>query len=177
MPDTNDLNSFVIPPAPVLRGFSDYDTTRKNIFDGVYKAVSSKFPLQNTRYTVELADLKYGRDEKYSLKEQQAALMQNQSLYFPLKGKLVMKDNLTNEIIDKTDQHITLARVPYLTNRGTFINSGSEYVVTNQSRLLPGPYVRRRKSGEYEAHFNTTPLFLFPTFFLWSQYAVTHSDG
>ena len=157
MPDTNDLNSFVIPPAPVLRGFSDYDTTRKNIFDGVYKAVSSKFPLQNTRYTVELADLKYGRDEKYSLKEQQEALMQNQSLYFPLKGKLVMKDNLTNEVIDKTDQHITLARVPYLTNRGTFINSGSEYVVTNQSRLLPGPYVRRRKSGEYEAHFNTTP--------------------
>ena len=91
MPDTNDLNSFVIPPAPVLRGFSDYDTTRKNIFDGVYKAVSSKFPLQNTRYTVELADLKYGRDEKYSLKEQQEALMQNQSLYFPLK-KLCMFD-------------------------------------------------------------------------------------
>jgi DNA-directed RNA polymerase beta subunit len=145
------------PAPPTLRNFNDYSTTRKNIFDGVAKAVSSKFPLKNARYTIEVSNLAYSRQEDYTLKEQQEALMQSQSLFFPLRGKLVMRDNVTNEVVDKTDRPITLARVPYLTNRGTFINSGNEYVVTNQSRLLPGPYVRRRKSGEYEAHFNTLP--------------------
>jgi len=157
MPESQDLNKLVAPVPPVLRSFNDYSATRKNIFDGVARAVASKFPLKNARYTVEVADLSYTRQEDYTIKEQQEALMQNQSLFFPLRGKLVMRDNLTNEIVDKTDRSITLARVPYLTNRGTFINSGNEYVVTNQSRLLPGPYVRRRKSGEYEAHFNTLP--------------------
>ena len=157
MPEADDLNKLIAPSAPTLRDFNDYRATRKNIFDGVAKSVSGKFPLQNTRYTVELDSLRYGKSTDYTIKEQQQALMQNQSLYFPLKGRLKMRDNLTGEIIDQTDRSITLARVPYLTNRGTFINAGNEYVVSNQSRLLPGPYVRRRKSGEYEAHFNTLP--------------------
>lgn len=157
MARADDINQLIAPPAPVLRNFNDYSTTRKNIFDGVVKSVAAKFPLQNARYTIELSDLNYGRADTYTLKEQQQALMQNQSLYFPLKGKLVMKDNATGAILDKTDRPITLARVPYLTDRGTFINSGSEYTVANQSRLLAGPYVRKRKSGEFEAHFNTMP--------------------
>ena len=156
MPRAEDLNQLIAPTAPVLRGFNDYATTRRNILDGVAKSVLSKFPLQNARYTIEMSDLKYGREEPYSLKEQQEALMQNQSLYVPLKGKLLMRDNATGAVMDKTS-HITLARVPYLTDRGTFINSGSEYAVANQSRLLAGPYVRKRKSGEFEAHFNTMP--------------------
>jgi DNA-directed RNA polymerase beta subunit len=157
MAPIDDLNALVQPPTPSLRDFSDYNATRKNIFDGVYKSVASKFPLQNARYTVELKDLKYGKNQDYTLKEQQEALMQNQSLFFPLRGKLILRDNATGAVIDKTDKSITLARVPYLTNRGTFINAGSEYTVANQSRLLPGTYVRKRKSGEYEAHFNTLP--------------------
>jgi DNA-directed RNA polymerase beta subunit len=153
----DDLNSLIQPQAPVIRSFGDYTTTRKNIFDKVYNSVASKFPLQNTRYTVELNDLEYGRTDDYSLAEQQEAIMQNKSLFFPLRGKLIMRDNATGAVIDKTGRSITLARVPYLTSRGTFINSGSEYTVANQSRLLPGTYIRKRKSGEYEAHFNTMP--------------------
>lgn len=157
----NDLNALIQPQVvaepPTIREFGDYNTTRKNIFDNVFKAVSTKFPLQNSRYTVEVKNLHYGRQTDYSLKEQQEAIMQNQTLFYPLKGQLVMRDNATGTIVDKTDRAITLARVPYLTNRGTFINSGSEYTVANQSRLLPGTYVRKRKSGEYEAHFNTMP--------------------
>jgi len=157
MATEDDLNALIQPQAPTLRGFSDYTATRKNIFDNVFTAVAAKFPLQNTRYRVELTDLRYGKSEDYSLKEQQQALMQNQSLYYPLKGKLVMRDIATGAVLDKTDRSLTLARVPYLTNRGTFINAGSEYTVANQARLLPGAYVRKRKSGEYEAHFNTLP--------------------
>ncbi|MFN9112784.1 MAG: hypothetical protein ACK5XN_22190, partial [Bacteroidota bacterium] len=145
------------PAQPEMRRFDDYSTIRRNIMDGVRKAVAARFPLANARYTVEAADVDYTGAPEYTLKDQQKALMQGQSLYMPLRGHLVMKDNATGAVIDKTDKPVTLARVPYLTPRGTFISNGSEYVVTNQSRLLPGPFVRRRKSGEYEAHFNTVP--------------------
>ena len=161
MPDS-DLNSLLkgapaANKAPELRSFTDYPTIRKNILDNVMSAVTSKFPLQNARYRIDLEQPAYARTDDYSLREQQEAIMQQQSLYMPLRGQLTMRDIATNQVIDKTDGPVTLARVPYLTNRGTFINSGSEYTVANQSRLLAGPYVRRRKSGEYEAHFNTNP--------------------
>jgi DNA-directed RNA polymerase beta subunit len=152
-----DLNSLLAPAQPEMRRFDDYSTIRRNILDGVRKSVAARFPLANTRYTVEATDVDYAGAPEYTLKDQQKALMQGQSLYMPLRGQLVMKDNATGAIIDRTDKPVTLARVPYLTPRGTFISNGSEYVVTNQSRLLPGPFVRRRKSGEYEAHFNTLP--------------------
>ena len=152
-----DLNSLLAPAQPAMRRFDDYSTIRRNILDGVRSAVAARFPLSNSRYTVEAADIDYAGATEYTLKDQQKALMQGQSLYMPLRGQLVMKDNATGAIIDRTDKPVTLARVPYLTQRGTFISNGSEYVVTNQSRLLPGPFVRRRKSGEYEAHFNTLP--------------------
>ena len=157
MATPDDLNALIQPQAPTIRGFSDYTSTRRNIFDNVLKSVAAKFPLQNARYSVELTDLRYGKNDDYTLKEQQQALMQNQSLYYPLKGKLLMRDIASGAVIDKTDRSLTLARVPYLTNRGTFINVGSEYTVANQARLLPGAYVRKRKSGEFEAHFNTLP--------------------
>jgi len=157
MASADDLNALIQPPTPSLRGFSDYKTIRRNIFDNVLQAVVSKFPLQNVRYTVELHNPRYSRDKDFSLKEQQVALMQDQSLFFPLKGQLVLRDNATGAVVDKSDRALTLARVPYLTNRGTFINYGSEYTVANQSRLLPGAYIRKKKSGEFEAHFNTLP--------------------
>ena len=154
---SQDLNSLLAPAQPAMRRFDDYSTIRRNILDGVRGAVAARFPLSNSRYTVEAADIDYTGAPEYTLKDQQKALMQGQSLYTPLRGHLVMKDNATGAVIDRTDNPVTLARVPYLTQRGTFISNGSEYVVTNQSRLLPGPFVRRRKSGEYEAHFNTLP--------------------
>ena len=159
MPFADDLNSLIspAPSATTLRGFSDYAATRKNILDKVFSSVQAKFPLTNSRYTVELSGLNYGDLKDYTLAEQQKAIMENQSLYFPLKGKLTMRDNATGAVIDKTNNSLTLARVPYLTNRGTFINSGSEYTLANQARLLNGAYIRKKKSGEYEAHFNTLP--------------------
>lgn len=48
-------------------------------------------------------------------------------------------------------------KVPYLTNRGTFIHGGNEYASIMQSRLLPGVYTRRQANGELETQFNVKP--------------------
>ena len=47
--------------------------------------------------------------------------------------------------------------VPHLTQRGTFINKGTEYTLKNQQRLLPGVYTRIRDNGEIESHANIMP--------------------
>jgi DNA-directed RNA polymerase beta subunit len=46
-------------------------------------------------------------------------------------------------------------RVPYLTERGTFIHNGNEHVTVAQARLMPGIYTRRKASGELESMVNS----------------------
>jgi len=39
-------------------------------------------------------------------------------------------------------------------DNGTFLRDGTKFIMRNQSRLLPGAYVRQKENGEYEAHIN-----------------------
>ena len=159
-PPTNlglDLNSLPATTSLTTRDFTDYKQTRSNIEQNVFDAVMSQFPLVNSRYTVKLTKPKFDFDSSFSLSDQKSALLKKRSLYKNLTGHLQMVDNETGQVVDATDRAVTLARVPYMTDRGTFINKGNEYTVTNQSRLMEGVYARQRKSGEYEAHFNTVP--------------------
>jgi DNA-directed RNA polymerase subunit beta len=52
---------------------------------------------------------------------------------------------------------MTLANVPYYTNRGTFVQNGSDYSLSNQLRVRPGVYTRQKENGELEAHINVLP--------------------
>jgi hypothetical protein len=105
---------------------------------------------------LELKNLKYTDKEKYSLKEQNEALLNDRLLHRRLRGDVLLVDEATNKVIDKRP-NMTLARVPWMTQRGTFINNGSEFSPVMQSRLLPGAYTRRRDNGELETHFNVRP--------------------
>jgi DNA-directed RNA polymerase beta subunit len=62
-----------------------------------------------------------------------------------------LRDKEGNVIEEKK---LTLMKVPYLTERGTFIRGGNEYVTVNQLRLLPGPFTRRQQNGILETQFN-----------------------
>ena len=89
-------------------------------------------------------------------KQQDEALLSDRLLSRRLRGTVRLVDDETNEVIDER-KNLTLARVPYLTERGTFIDNGSEFAPVMQSRLLPGAYTRRRDNGELETHFNVRP--------------------
>ena len=152
-----DLEKTSAVPSSQLRAFNDYAKARTNIEQNVVAAVTSKFPLQNSRYRVELVDPSFEFDKEFNLTEQKKALMTKGSLYKNFTGRLQLFDVATNKLVDDTGKAVPLARVPYMTHRGTFINKGNEYTVTNQARLMEGVYSRQKKSGEYEAHFNTLP--------------------
>ena len=135
-----------------LRDWEDSDNLRTSIFDGVKEEFQNTFPKQFGGVTLHLSDLDYADKPKFALKEQKAAILGNKALNRRLRGKLTLMDDATGKVIEEEVK--TLMKVPYLTERGTFVHNGNEYSVINQSRLRSGIYTRKKSSGDLEAHVN-----------------------
>jgi len=145
-------DSDIYPHGVQLRDWSDHDTLRANIYDGMKSAVSRQFPQSFGGVRLELHDVDYDSQEPFTIDEQKEALMKGDYLHRKLRGTLRLFDEKTGDLLDEKSQ--TLMKVPHLTDRGTFIHAGSEYATIHQARLLPGAYTRRKDSGELETHFN-----------------------
>jgi DNA-directed RNA polymerase beta subunit len=139
---------------PAMREFTDAAATRKNIFDGVMDGLRTTYPLRNDSHELHLENLRYDDPKEFSLADQKRAILQQQTLDWKVKGDWVLKDRGGNELhrVNKV-----IARVPYMTPRGTFVFRGSEYTVANQQRLRPGVYARKKDNGELESHVNLLP--------------------
>jgi DNA-directed RNA polymerase beta subunit len=142
-----------IEPAGVtLREFEDYDSLRQNVFDSALDGMSKKFPQEYGKYRLELENPHYVESGEYDLGRQKDALMKNQFLAKRLRGTLKLYEKESGSLVD--EQEKTLMRVPYITDRGTTIHNGNEYVTLNQARLSSGIYTRKKQSGEIESHIN-----------------------
>ena len=140
------------PPAE-LRSFNDFGAFREDIFESARKTLEESFPKKWGGKTLSLSETRYIGPKTYTLREQRDALNEGKDLKRRLKGKLTLTDDESGKVLDEQD--VYLMDVPYLTDRGTFINGGNEYVSLRQSRLRPGVYTRRRDNGQVEAQFNT----------------------
>lgn len=139
------------PQPPPHRRFGDIAKTRQLLFDNVLNAARQMEPTKNPRYSLHFEDVDWAGPDRYSIAEQKKALLSNRTLYRRLHGTAVLRDAEGNEV---TRRKMPLARVPYLTDRGTFIVNGTEYSVSHQFRLRPGVYTRRKSNSELEAHVN-----------------------
>jgi DNA-directed RNA polymerase subunit beta len=150
-------NSLLAPIPPVTppvdyREFGDMDKTRSRIYDNVLNAARNIQPISNAQYTLRLAEVDYQDPDRISRREQKAAILNSTSRGRRLRGTWELVDNTTGQVTSR--KRAVLASVPYLTERGTFINNGTEYTLKNQQRLLPGVYTRVRDNGEIESHAN-----------------------
>lgn len=144
----------VLDPQPVtMYRADDYATMRTLIFDKVKKAVQKRFPLYNDKYVLSVEDLQYGDPEEVSYMDQKKAIMEGSNVGRRLRGRYVLKDAATDKVISKTDVK-TLLKVPYLSDRGTFINSGHQYTFNNIMRLQPGVYTKKHNDDQISAQFN-----------------------
>jgi DNA-directed RNA polymerase beta subunit len=147
-----------IPPATPLPSFHEFHDTKKVrsiIYDRVLQAAQQLQPMANDRHTLSLTGVNYRDGDTASKKEQKAAILNGRSQGRRLEGTWELMDNATQQII--ASKKSILATVPHLTDRGTFINNGTEYILRNQQRLLPGVYTRTRNNGEIESHVNVMP--------------------
>lgn len=150
-------NSILTPGLPTQpdderREFGDSTKTRQNIFNRVLQSAQKLQPISNTRHTLRLSGVDYADKDHFSLEEQKQAILAGKTLGRRLRGTWELVDNATGEVLDSRQQ--TIARVPYLTPRGTFINNGNEYTLINQARLRPGVFTRVKENGEIESHLN-----------------------
>ena len=142
------------PTEATLRAFDDAPGLRTNISEGVLAGLTEKFPVENDRYRLELGGLKF-EQQKFKLAEQKRAILEGRTLSSPVKGTWRLFDKETNQELDKTSGIVL--RIPHVNRQGTYIYNGNQYTVSNQARLRPGIYTRRRESGEIESHFNVKP--------------------
>jgi DNA-directed RNA polymerase subunit beta len=145
----------VSPPEDDYRDFGDSLRTRQTIYGGVLKAAQGLEPMANQRHTLTLRDVSYIDPEDISYRKQKEAILSGATLGRRISGTWDLTDNATGELLDT--RKATVAKVPYLTNRGTFINNGNEYTLSNQMRLRSGIFTRIKDNGEIEAHANILP--------------------
>jgi 8-oxo-dGTP pyrophosphatase MutT (NUDIX family) len=130
----------------------DYTAARQEIYDKVFNSMQRAFPKSYAGVTMELEELQWSGDETASKKDIKAAVLNAGSLDRRLRGTLVLKEDKTGAELDR--KTLTLAKVPILTDLGTFMDNGSGYTIAMQSRLLPGAYTRRKSNGNLETQFN-----------------------
>ena len=143
------------PAGVEIREFGDHKNTRKRVYDNVVSSLSKLEPLANQRYTLSLHDVNWVDPENYELRKQKEAEMTGKTLSRRVRGTWRLTDNTSGQVVDENTG--TVAAVPYLTPRGTFIVNGTAYTMAHQQRLLPGVFTRRKENGELEAHVNILP--------------------
>lgn len=145
-----------VPAGVKLFDPSDFKTRRELIFESAINSLRKSYPRSYGGVRVELGDdLQYVDPDDYSLADQKKALLNNDFLARRLRGTVKLFDDKTNELLDQ--RTMTLMRVPWLTQRGTFIHGGNDYVTTTQARLVPGVYGRWTDAGNAEIHINSRP--------------------
>jgi len=133
---------------PVL---TDAATRRKQIRTRAVEGLVKAFPLTLRDKTIELVD-PHVVEREFGPNDQKQALLEGSSLHEPVRATLVMKDSSGKEI--ERVKNFTLLNLPYFTERHTFVLDGNEYQVSNQIRMKPGVYTRRRANEELETSFN-----------------------
>lgn len=141
--------------APARRAFGDIPAIRQRIYDRVLQAAQQVAPVTNQRYTLSLGDVTWRGPERYSLAEQKRAILHNASLGRELRGTWTLTDNATGRPVGTRAGKLGV--VPFMTERGTFINNGVEYTMSHQMRLRGGAYTRVKENGELETHVNVLP--------------------
>src|SRR5262245_29085020 len=142
-------------PTTHFREFGDSKKTRKLIYDNALKAARGLEPLTNQRHTLRLRDVAYEDREHFTPAERKHALLTGGTLARRLRGTWELLDNDPGKVIDS--HRAVVARIPHLTDLGTFVHGGNDYTLAHQQRLRSGVFARRKENGELESHANILP--------------------
>ena len=137
------------------RAFFDPDKTRKWVQQSAVQSLHEHLnKLETPDFKLRVKDVHVHEPQKhFSLQEQKQATLDRHDLTQAVKGTLELVHKKTDTVVD-TKKAITLAHIPWVTDRNTVIYNGSEYNITSQQRLKPGVYARVKDTGDIEAHVN-----------------------
>jgi DNA-directed RNA polymerase subunit beta' len=110
------------------------------------------FPIEGKKNRLELTALEIKDDSDMGdYTSQKAARMDGKTWSVPVIGTFVLKGE-GGKVLNRAKMRII--DLPALTNRGSYIVGGSEYMFPTQKRLRSGPYVRTGQNNELRTFFN-----------------------
>jgi DNA-directed RNA polymerase beta subunit len=136
-------------PEPIL---VDADVRREQIREKAIDSLKSVFPMVGKKYTLSVSGVNV-KPADYGPDEYKKALLTARTLSEPVRGTITLKNNKTGKVLQKLN-NFTLMQLPYMTAHHTFLVDGNAYTVSNQLRMKPGVYTRKRRNQELEAQFN-----------------------
>lgn len=121
--------------------------------DRTSKTVSGYFPIEGKKHLLRAKSVWVDDNlARSDLRSQKEAKLKGRSWAVPVRAKLELVDKATGKV--KDTQEVTLAQIPKITNRYSYIVGGNEYQVNNQFRLKSGAYTRVRANGELTTQWN-----------------------
>jgi len=115
------------------------------------ETIQKVFPFEGKRHSLHVEDVRV-HPAAYTPEDHKMAILQARTLAEPVRGTLVLRDK-EGKVVDKV-KNFNLLQLPYYTDHNTFVIGGSTYSVSNQLRMKPGVYTRKRRNEELEASFN-----------------------
>jgi len=129
----------------------DLDTRRRMIYDSALRGFSWK-PFEGDKYILRIDDIHYKGPEIYDKEKEKLALSRSGTLSRKLVGTYRLIDKATGKVV--SEKTVPLASVPVLTDRGTFVLNGNDWILSHQLRLKPGVYTRIDQAGHPVAQVN-----------------------
>jgi len=116
------------------------------------EAISSHFPAETNNKKMVLDKVWVEDNKSPNDYPAQLKMKTNRGTWaVPIKGRVTMTDKRTGEKVTET---VTLAQLPRITDRYSYIVKGNEYQIGLQTRLKPGAYTRIKANGELEGYLN-----------------------
>ncbi|NBS67840.1 hypothetical protein EBT31_02860 [bacterium] len=130
----------------------DPNTAFDGIKNAAIAAVRGLFPIKGAKNVLTLEDV-FVDDKKgpNAIEDQLHAKTRGVTWSVPIKAKLTLTDK-DGKVLDKST--VTIASIPRLTQRYTYIIGGHERQVDGQFMLKPGVYHRVAANGDVEAQWN-----------------------
>jgi len=126
-----------------------FETLKQRVAD----TVTEQFPIEGKKNSllVKKVWVDDARDIN-DIRSQQESKLRGRTWAVPLRAELELKDNVTGKVKDR--QTVTLAQIPKITDRYTYIVNGNEYQVSNQFRLKSGVYTQIKQNGKLASQWN-----------------------
>lgn len=125
--------------------------------DGVVKSIEDYFPggeYKGKKRTLRLKKVSVDDNLGFGDFEKQQEVKEKDGTWaVPVKAEMELVDNATKKVIDR--KTMTIAELPKLTPRFSYIVDGKERQVDHQSLLKPGIFTRIADNGVLESRFNT----------------------
>lgn len=151
MQNTVDFLYKVRPPENARPLYSPEKTRQwmaENVATGFEHALNK---IETNDYKLQVKNVKVDTKKSFSLADQKRAILERGDLSIPVKADVAMVDKKTGKTVEEK-KGMTLATMPWITDRNTTVYNGNEYITTAQQRLKPGIYSRIKDNGEIEAH-------------------------